>query len=135
VKNANERVELDQLATLNRAGLTQEWRRVFGHAAPRGAQARLLKGALAWQLQVDQESEGDTRRLVRQLRNWSAHAAVSSLQPGTRLLREWKGQTHQVLVVPGGFEYEGEKYGSLTAVSRKITGMVWSGPLFFGLRK
>ena len=36
-------------------------------------------------------------------------------------------------VLPNGFEYEGEPYGSLTAVARKVTKAHWNGFVFFGL--
>lgn len=52
---------------------------------------------------------------------------------GTRLSREWNGRRHDVTVVTGGFEYEGRRYRSLTAVARAITGTHWSGRAFFGL--
>jgi len=52
---------------------------------------------------------------------------------GTRLSREWNGRRHDVTVVTGGFEYEGRRYRSLTAVARAITGAHWSGRAFFGL--
>ena len=35
----------------------------------------------------------------------------------------------------GGFLYRGERFGSLSEVARKITGVRWNGPRFFGLRK
>ena len=34
-----------------------------------------------------------------------------------------------------GYEHQGRRYRSLSAVARAITGTQWSGPLFFGLRK
>jgi hypothetical protein len=55
------------------------------------------------------------------------------LSPGTRLIREWHGHTHTVEVVKGGFQYDGEKYKSLSKVAHTITGARWSGPRFFGL--
>jgi hypothetical protein len=134
----NEPDNADPLATLlslDRPALVEEWRKVFGHTAPRSAQVRLLRGVLAWHRQADGDSNGTVKQLTRQLRGWSAHAVVASLKPGTRLLREWKGETHHVTVAHGGFVYDGQKHKSLTAVTRKITGMGWSGPLFFGLRK
>jgi len=57
------------------------------------------------------------------------------LKPGTRLLREWGGRTHTVIVLDEGFEYDGERYRSLTEIARHITGAHWSGPRFFGLRE
>jgi hypothetical protein len=126
---------LAALLSLDRPALVEEWRKEFAHAAPRSAQVKLLRGVLAWRRQAEADTNGTVTQLNRQLRGWSAHAAVAALQPGTRLLREWKGETNHVTVVSGGFVYDGKKYKSLTAVTRKITGMGWSGPLFFGLRK
>ena len=59
----------------------------------------------------------------------------SALSPGTRLLREWHGATHEVLVEAHGFEYAGKNYKSLSAVARAITGTPWSGPAFFGTKR
>jgi len=58
-----------------------------------------------------------------------------NLLEGTKLLREWRGVTHEVTVIDGGYEHQGRRYRSLSAVARAITGTQWSGPLFFGLRK
>jgi len=58
-----------------------------------------------------------------------------SLRPGTRLVREWRGVTHTVLIHADGIEWRGQRYRSLTIVARKITGARWSGPRFFGLRR
>jgi hypothetical protein len=64
-----------------------------------------------------------------------ALAPAPLLKPGTRLLREWGGKTHTVIVLEDGLEYGGERYPSLTQIARHITGARWSGPRFFGLRK
>ena len=53
---------------------------------------------------------------------------------GTRLIREWNGERHEVTVVQGGFEYRGRRYRSLSAIASAITGTHWNGPAFFGLR-
>jgi len=54
---------------------------------------------------------------------------------GTRLVREWNGRTYEVTVVYGGFEYEGRRYRSLTAIATAITGTHWNGRTFFGLKE
>jgi hypothetical protein len=53
---------------------------------------------------------------------------------GTRLIREWNGERHEVTAVEGGFEFRGRRYRSLSAIAKLITGTHWSGPAFFGLR-
>ena len=127
--------ELSALAALGRAGLAERWAAVFDCPAPSRCRAPLLRGAIAWKLQMQAHPEWRTAsapaRLVRSLRQAAPSVALTS---GTRLLREWQGRTHQVLVVAKGFEYDGKSYRSLTAIARVITGTPWSGPLFFGLR-
>lgn len=127
---------LAALATLDRTALAKQWTAVFGQPAPRHAQVTLLRGALAWHYQITHEASGQVDQLLRRLRRQAASQSSGAvLAPGTKLLREWQGQTHHVTVVPDGFEYAGTTYKSLTAISRQITGTAWSGPLFFGLRK
>jgi hypothetical protein len=58
-----------------------------------------------------------------------------SLKPGTRLVREWRGVTHTLLIHAEGIEWRGQRYRSLSVVARRITGARWSGPRFFGLRR
>ncbi len=55
--------------------------------------------------------------------------------PGTTFPRVYKGVTHQVKVLPAGFEYDGEVYKSLTAVAKAITGQHCSGYTFFKIGK
>lgn len=56
------------------------------------------------------------------------------LSPGTVLTREWGGRHHRVMVINGGFAWEGRTYGSLSEIVKAITGTKWNGPRFFGLR-
>jgi hypothetical protein len=55
------------------------------------------------------------------------------LMPGTILTRVYKGETLQVRVLAEGFEFEGSRYASLSAVAQAITGAHWNGRLFFRL--
>jgi len=57
------------------------------------------------------------------------------LLPGMVLQREYKGRTVRVTVLADGFEWEGQRYKSLTAVAKAVTGKHWNGFHFFGLRK
>lgn len=55
------------------------------------------------------------------------------VRPGSRLIREWNGRTHIVDVAETGYVFDGKTYRSLTAIAKRITGVHWSGPRFFGL--
>ena len=59
----------------------------------------------------------------------------TQLLPGTVLQRVYKGHPVRVKVMTDGFECQGERYKSLTAVAKAITGKHWSGHHFFGLRQ
>lgn len=51
--------------------------------------------------------------------------------PGAVLRRAHGGATHEVRVVEGGFDYRGERFGSLSSVAKAITGTSWNGYTFF----
>ncbi len=53
--------------------------------------------------------------------------------PGVAITRRYKGRTLNVTVLPNGFEYEGERFRSLTAVAKAISGSHVNGFRFFGL--
>ena len=58
----------------------------------------------------------------------------SDLLPGTKICKEYNGTIYQVEILKDGFEYNGQKWKSLSAIATKITGTKWSGPKFFGMR-
>ena len=69
-----------------------------------------------------------------------AAAALPARKPvtlsiGTRLIREWNGQTIAVEVVEGGFAWKNRTYRSLSEIAGEVTGAHWSGPRFFGLQR
>jgi hypothetical protein len=55
--------------------------------------------------------------------------------PRSFLVKEFRGKRIIVRVLETGFEYDSQKFGSLSAVAQAITGTRWNGFLFFGLGK
>ncbi|MBI4902871.1 MAG: DUF2924 domain-containing protein [Acidobacteria bacterium] len=55
--------------------------------------------------------------------------------PGALLMKEFKGRTIVVKVLDEGFEYEDQRFSSLSAIAREISGTKWNGFNFFGLNK
>ena len=55
--------------------------------------------------------------------------------PGTLLTRQYKGVLVQVQVLADGFEFRGDRYKTLSAVAKAITGSHTNGYLFFHLAK
>ena len=58
-----------------------------------------------------------------------------AVTPGTTLVRTWRGRQIRVHVLEDGFEWDGQRFGSLTAVAKAVTGSHVSGPAWFGLTK
>jgi len=140
MQNTREQPYADTLAVimgLDRDELIQRWHAVFNSPPPKRSGLALLRGALAWQCQFAQlpkSQRKDVNRMLVRLQQSTPRPSCRILTPGTRLLREWRGQTHHITVLEKGFEYEGTTYRSLTAITRHITNMSWSGPKFFGLK-
>ena len=131
---------LSRLPQLDLGELRELWCRLYKtETAPRLSRELLVR-AVACRMQ-EVTSGGPRVELQRQLRQIALELQQTGrlrirpqLKSGTRLMREWRGRSHEVLVLDDGFSWQGAHYRSLSAIARKITGTAWSGPLFFGLR-
>lgn len=133
--------ELAALATMSPAQLRAEWRRVYRQSPP-AYTADLLARGIAWKLQervhggLSAATAREIQQLKRQLdRAGSMKVTEGRIKPGTRLVRDWGGVAHHVLVLDSGFLYLDRRYNSLSQIARDITGAHWSGPRFFGTRR
>jgi hypothetical protein len=137
---------LARLAALKRASIGElktQWRQLF-ETEPPPYNRRFLESRLAYRVQEleygglkpetiqrlealgeDLDGGNITRRRIRTDRKPIA---------GTRLIREWQGYSHEVIVRLDGYEYLGRPYKSLSAIARAITGTRWNGWIFFGLK-
>ena len=52
---------------------------------------------------------------------------------GTKIVKEYRGQIHEVIAVENGFAYAGTVFKSLSAIATKITGTKWNGLKFFNV--
>jgi hypothetical protein len=131
---------LEALCDLIPDDLRKEWRRLYRSQPPRLSRDLLVR-AIAYRIQEIRYgglSKATRRKLASlvEARDSDAELAIEGAQrirAGARLVREWNGRTHIVMVKEDGFSYAGQNYRSLSAVARDITGARWSGPRFFGL--
>jgi hypothetical protein len=129
------------LADLTRTELYEEWRRQFRSNPPDRIRRDILELGIAWKLQ-EAALGGLQKGVVSELRSLADALAATGdigrarpprLKPGARLVREWGGESHEVIVVETGFEWRGKRWKSLSSIASEITGAHWSGPRFFGL--
>lgn len=124
---------LRELEGLTRDQLAVRWQQCFGVSAPILSRSMLLRQAIAWHLQTEAIgglSLVEKRQIAAESPNTTKETSV-----GSRLIRVWQNQTHQVTVLEDGYLYENQTWKSLSAIAKHITGTAWSGPVFFGLKK
>jgi hypothetical protein len=127
---------------LSRQQLLELWQKVYGRAAPEGLRREQLVPFLAYRIQenahggLKPSTLSELRRIAQGLEMPGGSTGSRSRQKikfGTRLIRQWRGEAHEVGATESGFEYRGTTYRSLSEIARKITGTRWSGPAFFKL--
>ncbi|MDB5542178.1 MAG: uncharacterized protein JWQ89_3905 [Devosia sp.] len=136
------RSEIAALDQLDLNALRQRWRQLYRTAAPAGFRRDLLIRAIAYKLQ-ERALGGLAPATRRKLLKIAAEAESSDgfttadaprrLRAGTRLIRDWKGTVHTVEVLADGFEWSGQRFTSLSAIAKEITGTSWNGHTFFGV--
>ncbi|MCR9093121.1 MAG: DUF2924 domain-containing protein [bacterium] len=140
-RNEALEAELEALPDLPRDELKQRWTEHYGTPAPHKMSRKLLCYAIAYKMQ-EKVYGGLDKKTRRKLEKAAADLKAGKplgptgpkIKPGTRLLREWQGTVHEVIVLEKGVQYRDKTWPSLSAVAREITGARWSGPRFFGLK-
>jgi hypothetical protein len=130
------------LSDLTAQQLRTEWRRLYRCQSPRLSRDLLIR-TIAYRMQelaYGGLSKATQRKLIALTKELQTSGSIASdagpsVRPGSRLVREWRGRTHTVVVTEDGFEYAGKPYSSLSKIAQAITGAHWSGPRFFGLNQ
>ncbi|MBF0141625.1 MAG: DUF2924 domain-containing protein [Magnetococcales bacterium] len=129
------------LPSMTHAELKKTWRDLHQSEPPPYNRAFLVK-RLAYRIQelayggLSAQAEKRMEKLAtEEAQPEKRKVSKEQLMPGMRLVREWKGMEHCCMVLPDGFEYQGRRFGSLSAVANAITGTKWNGLVFFGIKK
>lgn len=147
--------QLAVLETMSVGQLAEKWRELYGEPT-RTRNKDYLKKRLAWRIQELAEGGLSASALARitelgdqMPERWRMRLAPTDATPapaleprdprippvGTVLRRVFEGVAHEVTVCSEGFEYAGQRFKTLSAVAKHITGTPWNGFLFFGLKK
>jgi len=150
--------EITSLRRMTVPELRERHAEVFGEST-RSRHKEFLIRRIVWRLQANEEgdlperarqrakelaADSDVRLTAPRTRAATGPSKIASIEisqdarlpmPGAVVTRQYKGETVEVRVLPRGFEYVGEVYGTLSAVARKVTGTHWNGYHFFRLGK
>jgi len=151
--------ELAALQRMTAKELRAKYAEVFREATTTGNRGWLLR-RIAWRLQANAEGDlserarkraeelactADLRSTPPQLKAAAAPPELTATRtlrcqpderlppPGTVVTSPYKGDRLRVTIVAHGFEYDGQVYGSLSAVAKAVTGSHVNGYLFFRL--
>jgi hypothetical protein len=131
--------QLNLLATMSPVQLRECWQNT-AKSEPPNVPTSLLRRLVAQQLQIKRHG-GLPALVARELTSRANGqnalqlnvSARLQIRQGTRFIREWRGQTVEVVALDDGFEWKGRTFRSLSEIARVVTGAHWSGPRFFGL--
>lgn len=123
--------------------LKDSWRKCFKNDPPPRASQDFMLGHIQWATQASEHGgmkrkiNTQVKQLMQQLREGVDFMPDSNLiiKPGTRLIRQYKGEKHEVITTESGFRYKDKEYTSLSTIARHITGTSWNGKVFFGVKK
>ena len=153
--------EIARLPDLRVADLQERYEQVFGEEC-RSRNKQYLIRRIAWRLQANEEGglSASTLKKAEELavdaetrvtaprQNSTKNVEVVNAKPsafvdwdprlpppGNMVERQYKGKMIRVVVLQEGFEYEGQRYRSLSAIAKAVSGTHTNGFLFFRLRR
>jgi Protein of unknown function (DUF2924) len=118
---------------MGRPELVSEWQTQFGAPPPPKLRVELMRPVLVYRIQENAWGVSSPRGKGR-VQDLASSANERRFKTGTKIVREWKGQLHEVGVTDEGYLYKGDLYKSLSPIASRITGTRWSGPAFFGTK-
>ena len=133
--------QINEIQRMSLNDLRKKWIDLFG-TDPAKLSKQYLTRRLAYRVQ-ELTYGGLSKSAREKLARWAEDPKQAekktvrektSLQLGTRLLRDWRGERYEVIVQEDGFLFQGKKYRSLSGISRAITGRHINGRRFFGLQ-
>ncbi len=156
--NARVATEIAKLETMSVSQLGKRFEKLFGEQC-RSRHKRYLIRRIAWRLQANFEgglskrarhraeelaNDSEIRVTAPRVKKPKDDTSPTTIQivggrdprlppPGSWLERPYKNQVVRVLVMADSFEYEGQRYKSLSAIAKAVTGSHINGYTFFRL--
>jgi len=149
VKVNKERITamIEELQALSREELIKKWKKLFKTNSPLHAKKDLLIKHIAWEMQARKQG-GYSAQTQKKLEKLAQNKDIKKesitiikesqsleIKAGTKLIREYKGEKHEVIALDKGFKYKDKTYKSLSGIANDITGTRWNGKVFFGIKK
>ena len=132
----------ENLQNLTQKELQAMYYEYFNIEAPIGLTKSFLIKDILWKLEFGKNSDILQKRIDKLVSEYSKNKSINinkvkqfGVTAGTKFIREFKGEKHEVIAIENGFKYKNKMYKSLSAITNVITGTDWNGKKFFGLRE
>jgi hypothetical protein len=118
--------------------LMELWNKTFDYQ-PEISSRQYMISKLAWRMQeliyggVDEDTQKKIEEAAKKIKAPKNPPGKFNPMVGTKIVKQYKGKSIEILVVDGGFAHAGEIHKSLSAIATKITGTKWNGLKFFGV--
>ncbi len=131
---------INELKLLSKAEIEQKYYDTFGYLPPNGYTKSYQIKEIAWQEKYS-ELPADIQSRINKLVNEYENIKSVNIKKirkfettvGTKFIREFKGEKHEVIAIENGFKYKNGTYKTLSAIANVITGTHWNGKKFFGV--
>ena len=134
----NDRI--DELKLLSKKDLESKYFENIGFLAPDGYTKSYLIKEIIWQEKYNQLPADLQSRINNLVAEYEKTKSVDikkvkkfEVSIGTKFIREFKGEKHEVTAIENGFKYKEKTYKTLSAIANVITGTHWNGKKFFGV--
>ncbi len=132
--------EINKFKSLTKYELKQKYLQNFGYPAPCGYTKLFLIKELIWQEKYNMLPSELQNRINKLVNEYEKTKSVNikkvkkfEVTVGTKFIREFKGEKHEVVAIENGFKYKDQTYKTLSAIANIITGAHWNGKKFFGV--
>lgn len=131
---------INEKFSLSKKELEQIYIKTFGHFAPKGYTKSYLIKEIIWQGKYNKLSNDLQNRINNLVAEYEKTKSINikkvrkfEVTIGTKFIREFKGEKHEVIAIENGFKYKEKTYKTLSAIANVITGTHWNGKKFFGV--
>ncbi len=131
---------INRLKLLSKKELEQEYLIIFGYFASKGYTKSYLIKEIIWREKYNKLPEDLQNRINKLVNEYERTKSVNikkvkklDVTVGTKFIREFKGEKHEVTAIENGFKYKEKTYKTLSAIANVITGTHWNGKKFFGV--
>ncbi len=135
--------KVEELKSLSKTELLIKWIDIFKSPAPQHLNKSYLIKHIIWQTEYGGLCPNVQKQIDKLVEQYTKTKTLNpkdikkiqkfEVTVGTRFIREFKGEKHEVTALSKGFDYNNKTYKSLSAIANKITGTRWNGKKFFGV--